>query len=70
MSYSGSATVASYRVGACMSKYRAPVTAGAKVREGDEVRHHDTIAMAMVEARARKEKQTLLSADNIVGGGW
>ena len=52
---------ASSRVGACISKNRAPVTAEAKVREGDELRHHDAVVM---EAGARTERQISWAADH------
>jgi hypothetical protein len=42
----------------------APVTAEAKVREDDELRHHRRIVMNMMEAGARTEKQVLWSADH------
>ena len=42
----------------------APVTAEAKVRENNELRHHQRIVMNMMEAGARTEKQVLWSADH------
>lgn len=41
----GSPTAASSRVGGCTSKFRASVTAEAKVREVDGLRHHDAAVM-------------------------
>ena len=54
---------ASSRVGTCISKYRAPVTAEAKVREGDELRHRNAAVMNIMEAEARTEKQVSWPAD-------
>ncbi|KAF2626855.1 hypothetical protein BU25DRAFT_73865 [Macroventuria anomochaeta] len=68
--HGGSLTAASSRVGTCISKYRAPVTVEAKVREGDELRHHDAVVKDMMEAGARTEKQVLWPADHTVDSGW
>lgn len=47
-----------------MSKYRAPATAKAKVRESAELRHHEAVVM---EAEARTGYRVLWPADHTVG---
>jgi hypothetical protein len=43
--HSGSPTSASSRVGGCIPKYRASVTAGAQVREGDELGENNVVCV-------------------------
>lgn len=66
MRHDGSLTAASSRVGACISKYRASVSAEVKVREGDELRHHARVPVVKVvtEAGARTMNQVLWPADH------
>lgn len=47
----------------------APVTAEAKVREGDDLRHHQRIVVDVMKAGARTEKQALWSADHMLEDG-